>query len=59
MSYCGECQNSGVIDCYCGGDMCVCGEQEVLCPVCGGLSSDMAHDEQWEDDPDLGMRVLR
>jgi len=33
--YCAECQNTGYVECYCGGDLCVCGEQELPCPVCG------------------------
>lgn len=35
--WCSECQNTGWVDCYCGGDLCVCengGEEP--CPACGG-----------------------
>ena len=30
--YCATCNNTGSIDCHCGGDMCVCGEEEIKCP---------------------------
>ena len=42
--YCTECQNTGYVDCNCGGDLCVCGEQELPCPFCGG-ESDETDDE--------------
>lgn len=32
--YCDECQNTGTVGCYCGGDLCVCGEEELPCPRC-------------------------
>lgn len=35
--YCFHCNNTGYVDCHCGGDLCVClnyGERE--CPACGG-----------------------
>lgn len=37
MAWCEHCQNTGSLDCYCGGDLCVCennGEYE--CPYCHG-----------------------
>lgn len=34
--YCDRCNNTGEIDCYCGGDLCVCGCQELPCPQCSG-----------------------
>ena len=34
--YCATCNNTGSIDCHCGGDLCVCGEEEIECPECGG-----------------------
>jgi hypothetical protein len=43
--YCDTCQNTGYIDCLCGGDLCVCGQEEIECPVCGGVGGD-------DDDPD-------
>jgi len=33
--YCDTCQNTGEIDCYCGGDLCVCIRGPYLpCPDC-------------------------
>lgn len=34
--YCDRCNNTGDIDCHCGGDLCVCGRQEIECPNCKG-----------------------
>lgn len=34
--YCATCNNTNFIDCHCGGDLCVCGEEEIECPDCGG-----------------------
>lgn len=34
--YCDVCQNTGWVDCYCGGDLCVCGREEIECPSCHG-----------------------
>lgn len=37
--YCDHCNNTGMIDCHCGGDLCVCENQgEEPCPYCGGES---------------------
>lgn len=36
MGYCDTCHNMGVIECLCGGDMCVCGRGEIECPNCDG-----------------------
>ena len=33
---CGTCDGHGVCGCYCGGDLCVCGELEYECHTCGG-----------------------
>lgn len=38
--YCDRCQNTGEIDCHCGGDLCVCGEETKECPRCHGESCD-------------------
>jgi hypothetical protein len=39
--YCATCNNTGYLDCHCGGDLCVCGEEEVECPECGsGFAED-------------------
>ena len=45
MSYCDTCQNTGYVDCRCGGDLRVCGEEEEPCPKCDGMN-----DEGWGDD---------
>lgn len=50
--YCDRCQNTGEVNCYCGGDLCVCGRQEIACPRCDGRSAD---DGYWgEEDEDDG-----
>lgn len=34
--YCDRCSNTGMVNCYCGGDLCVCYNfGEMPCPVCG------------------------
>ena len=48
--YCATCNNTGYIDCHCGGDLCVCGEEEIDCPECGGMDID--------DDEDLLEELL-
>lgn len=40
VEYCGYCNNQGYIDCHCGGDICVCGEDERECPMCHGFGND-------------------
>ena len=36
--YCDHCQNSGTIDCHCGGDFCICmNHGEKICPWCLGI----------------------
>jgi len=38
--YCAECNNTGMVDCHCGGDLCVCENNgEYTCPACGGESA--------------------
>jgi hypothetical protein len=45
--YCDECNNTGAIDCCCGGDLCVCGAEEVPCPTCGvGFEYDPFRDDE-------------
>lgn len=35
MKFCTNCQNSGSVNCYCGGDQCFCENQgEIYCPYC-------------------------
>jgi hypothetical protein len=46
--YCDECQNTGMVECYCGGDLCVCGQQEMDCPVCKGASAEDYDDDLYE-----------
>lgn len=37
MSWCEHCHNTGSLDCYCGGDLCVCENYgEYPCPYCEG-----------------------
>jgi hypothetical protein len=34
-AWCDTCGNLGIIDCHCGGDLCVCENQgEIDCPDC-------------------------
>lgn len=40
LGWCSTCQNTGYVDCYCGGDICVCENNgEEPCPACGGESA--------------------
>jgi hypothetical protein len=51
MAYCATCNNTGYIDCHCGGDLCVCGQEEIECPEC----TDGPDDEFWlEEGYDAG-----
>jgi|GEM_PF-4791032 len=36
VGYCDTCNNTGEIDCHCGGDLCVCGVDVEPCPACDG-----------------------
>lgn len=47
--YCPTCNNTGFIDCHCGGDLCVCGEEEIECPECGGGFFDDDEDDFEEE----------
>lgn len=41
MSYCDACQNTGWLDCHCGGDLCLCDNNgEYPCPHCDGMPDD-------------------
>ena len=40
IPFCDECQATGYVDCRCGGDLCLCGEDEIPCPVCTGEDDD-------------------
>lgn len=35
-TWCDSCQGSGEVECYCAGDFCCCGRQEVMCRSCQG-----------------------
>ena len=35
-SHCDYCEGSGIVNCYCGGDICLCGDEETECPQCNG-----------------------
>ena len=53
--YCAECNNSGELDCHCGGDLCVCGQETYPCPACGGFSCDILDDDyDFEEGFDAG-----
>lgn len=36
IEYCDTCNNTGEVDCYCGGDLCCCGKEVEPCPKCDG-----------------------
>lgn len=45
------CNGTGVLNCYCGGDFCVCGHQgEVPCPGCDDCDceDDWNYEDDWE-----------
>lgn len=43
--WCSHCQNTGWVECYCGGDLCICENNgEEPCPYCDGASAE-------DDDP--------
>ena len=53
--YCAECNNTGWIDCHCGGDLCVCENNgEEICPYCGGdgCEDDFDFDDGQYDETD-------
>lgn len=46
MAWCFHCQGMGTVECFCGGDLCVClnyGERD--CPVCHGDGDDGEGDD--------------
>lgn len=45
--YCETCSNTGMLDCLCGGDLCVCGLDMYACPDC----SDGMRDYEPEEAP--------
>lgn len=50
--YCERCQNTGEVDCHCGGDLCVCGREEIECPRCHGRSAEPYFGAMDDDDVD-------
>jgi hypothetical protein len=50
--WCDHCQNTGWLDCLCGGDMCVCENNgEYPCPYCDGITEDGDYEEERSDLP--------
>jgi hypothetical protein len=43
--YCCTCNNTGEIDCHCGGDLCVCGQEVEPCPACDGGAAQNYNDD--------------
>lgn len=33
---CFRCDGAGDVACHCGGDLCLCGQEDVPCPACAG-----------------------
>lgn len=49
--YCDLCKNTGEIDCYCGGDLCICLNYGTMdCPACNGDFGD--DDDLWPEEVD-------
>lgn len=50
VGYCHHCNNTGWLDCYCGGDLCVCENNgEYPCFHCdGGMAEDDDLDEGFD-----------
>lgn len=55
IGYCDTCNNTGEVDCHCGGDLCVCGAGIEPCPKCDGgdMISDEFDDSDEDDDWDV------
>lgn len=48
VAYCDLCKNTGEVDCYCGGDLCVCDNNGVYpCPACDG--GDLIGDDEYPE----------
>lgn len=51
--WCDTCQNTGWVDCHCGGDLCICFWQgERPCPQCDGGPGYDDEDEELDDRED-------
>jgi hypothetical protein len=58
--WCAHCQNTGHVNCYCGGDLCICENNgEEPCPFCDGTGDDFYCDDveegydagEWNNEP--------
>jgi hypothetical protein len=49
--YCATCNNTGSIDCHCGGDLCVCGDEDIECPDCDPYGEFIHGFDDSEDEP--------
>ena len=54
--WCSHCQNTGSVECYCGGDLCICDNYgEEPCPFCDGGSGFYCDDpDDIEEEYDAG-----
>lgn len=59
--WCHTCHNTGEVDCYCGGDLCVCGGGTGygtdICPTCDGEPDDGSDDFEGCDGEDEGVEL--
>jgi hypothetical protein len=53
VGYCDTCNNTGEVDCYCGGDLCVCGQGTEPCPSCDGGELILGEYESPDDETDF------
>jgi hypothetical protein len=52
--YCDACYNTGELDCYCGGDLCICDRNGTYeCPHCEGGRRGSDYPDQ-DEYPDYG-----
>ncbi len=51
-----DCGGTGTLECYCGGDQCVCHHhgQEIECPGCQDCGYESRDDDGCDDDMDWG-----
>lgn len=50
VGYCDLCNNTGEVDCHCGGDLCACGQEVEPCPGCDGGDAILGEYETEDDD---------
>lgn len=49
-----SCYGNGVIICRCGGDICICGTNEMLCPGCAECEGERDDaDDLWDERDEL------